>query len=149
MASAVLESARLRLRAWDLAADLAPFSAICADAEVTRHLDDGQPWTKGQSREWMEMNVEAMDRHGFCLWAVEARDSGELLGFCGFRAWEDPGEADLLTPLFALEKLPGSEAGWRVEVGWRLSRASWGHGYATEAAQLALGDGFGRCGFQR
>jgi RimJ/RimL family protein N-acetyltransferase len=30
-----------------------------------------------------------------------------------------------------------------VEVGWRLAFEHWGHGYATEAARLALGYGFG------
>src|SRR5262249_40391262 len=30
-----------------------------------------------------------------------------------------------------------------VEVGWRLAFAYWGHGYATEAARLALDYGFG------
>ena len=33
-----------------------------------------------------------------------------------------------------------------VEVGWRLAREHWGHGYATEAARLALAFGFGSVG---
>jgi RimJ/RimL family protein N-acetyltransferase len=29
-----------------------------------------------------------------------------------------------------------------VEIGWRLARQAWGHGYATEAAQASLAFGF-------
>jgi RimJ/RimL family protein N-acetyltransferase len=33
-----------------------------------------------------------------------------------------------------------------VEVGWRLARAHWGKGYATEAARAALAFGFEQVG---
>jgi RimJ/RimL family protein N-acetyltransferase len=33
-----------------------------------------------------------------------------------------------------------------VEVAWRLARAYWGRGYATEAAKAALDYGFGKIG---
>jgi RimJ/RimL family protein N-acetyltransferase len=33
-----------------------------------------------------------------------------------------------------------------VEVGWRLARSAWGHGYATEAAIVALEYGFAAVG---
>jgi RimJ/RimL family protein N-acetyltransferase len=35
-----------------------------------------------------------------------------------------------------------------VEIGWRIDPAYWGQGYATEAAVLALDDGFGRLKLQ-
>jgi ribosomal-protein-alanine N-acetyltransferase len=33
-----------------------------------------------------------------------------------------------------------------VEVGWRLARETWGHGFATEAARAAIRDGFEHLG---
>ena len=53
---------------------------------------------------------------GFGLWAVERLDTGEFIGFIGSRSarWQAA-----FTPC--------------VEVGWRLAKKHWGHGYAPEA----------------
>ena len=36
-----------------------------------------------------------------------------------------------------------------VEVGWRLARFAWGHGYASEAARASLDFGFNELGLSR
>jgi RimJ/RimL family protein N-acetyltransferase len=46
-------------------------------------------------------------------------------------------------PAFLPEVLPA------VEIGWRLDRGHWGHGYATEAAEAVLRYGFEDCALER
>jgi ribosomal-protein-alanine N-acetyltransferase len=62
---------------------------------------------------------------GYGLWAVEVLAGEPFIGFCGIQPV--PFEAPF-TPA--------------VEIGWRLARAHWGHGYATEAARASLAYGF-------
>lgn len=63
---------------------------------------------------------EALVERGWGLWALEEQTSGKFLGFTG------------LSPFSELPIPDG------VEIGWRLTRASWGKGFATEAAHRAL-----------
>lgn len=66
--------------------------------------------------------------HG--IWAIEAED-GRLVG-------------NLLLKPIPLS--PGEPPGPRndVEIGWHLHPDVWGHGYATEAAEVVLDDAFSR-----
>lgn len=70
------------------------------------------------------------DVHGFGLWAVVLKESGELVGRCGL----------LYQPL---------EGGQEVEVTYLIDRHYWGRGLATEAAREALRLGFERYEFPR
>jgi RimJ/RimL family protein N-acetyltransferase len=112
---------RLLLRRWR-AEDLAPFAALNADPVVMEHF----PGTL--SRERSDALVERMDahldEHGWGLWAVEVPGVTPFAGFVG---------------LASADRVLGRPA---VEVGWRLDRACWGHGYATEGAREALRIGF-------
>jgi RimJ/RimL family protein N-acetyltransferase len=117
-----LATARLLLRGWR-ESDLEPFAAINADPEVMRFL--GRPLSAAASDALVARIVEHFARHGFGLWAVELRDGGELAGFVG-----------LSIPRFEASFTPC------VEIGWRLGRAFWGRGIATEAAREALRFGF-------
>ncbi len=65
--------------------------------------------------------------HGHTFWAVERRDDGVILGFCGLKRSNQQGG-----PL------------GEMEVGWRLREDAWGHGYAKEAAAAALDIAFKR-----
>jgi ribosomal-protein-alanine N-acetyltransferase len=74
---------------------------------------------------------QEFERRGFGLWAVELPRSTPLIGFVGLHE--------------ALFEAPFTPA---VEVGWRLARAYWGHGYATEAARAATAFGFEQVGLE-
>lgn len=116
----VLRTERLVLRGW-LDADRAPFAALNADAEVMRHFPS--TLTAAQTDEMIDSMMIGWARRGFGLWAVERVDSGEFIGFIG-----------LSSPSWSAEPM--------VEVGWRLARSSWGHGFAPEGARAALDFGF-------
>jgi RimJ/RimL family protein N-acetyltransferase len=119
----ILTTARLRLRQWR-EEDLAPFAALNADPQVMEFFP--KVLTRAESDAVAGRIRDHFARHGFGLWAVEAPGAGDLVGFVG-----------LATPSFEAHFTPC------VEIGWRLAREHWGHGYATEAATAALAFGFG------
>jgi ribosomal-protein-alanine N-acetyltransferase len=106
---------RLLMRTWQ-DADLEPFARMNADPEVMEHFP--APLSREQSDAFVDRIRAHFEVHGYGLWVVE--HEGRFLGFTG---------------LMWAEGLPFSPA---LEVGWRLTRAAWGHGYATEAARAAL-----------
>jgi RimJ/RimL family protein N-acetyltransferase len=124
--STELSTPRLRLRRW-LPTDLAPYAALNADSEVTAFL--AGPLDRAASDQMVERIERGFDDLGFGLWALERADTGQFIGFAG-----------LSVPRFEAPFMPA------VEIGWRLARSAWGHGFATEAAQAAVDDGFARVG---
>jgi len=120
------ETGRLVLRRWR-DADRAPFAAQNADPEGMRWF--ASTLSRAESDAMVDRILAHWERHGWGPWAAELRATGEFIGFLG-----------LLVPRFPLPGNPG------VEVGWRLDRAHWGHGYATEGARSALDMGFGELG---
>lgn len=118
---------RLRLRRWR-ADDEEAMVAINSDPEVTEFLN--RKMDAAATAAFLLRTHEHWGSHGFGHWAVEPLDgplAGRLIGFVG-----------VAYPTF----LP--ELADRPELGWRLARESWGHGYASEAAVAARDDAFTR-----
>jgi RimJ/RimL family protein N-acetyltransferase len=111
-----LHTERLLMRGWR-DSDLDAWARIAADAEVMRWV--GSPDGMNREEAWHHMAYLAghWALKGFGLWAVEERDSRELVGRVG-----------LLYP----EGWPG------LEVGWVVARSRWGRGYAPEAARASM-----------
>ena len=124
-----LETERLRLEPW-LADEWIALRPIATDPEVMRYISHGQPWPEDQIREFVQRQIRHHSTRGFCLWKLMEKATGRVIGFCGLQPIAVSGRDE-------------------VEIGWWLARDMWGLGLATEAARVALADGFDRARLQR
>ncbi len=128
IAPASIETPRLRLRRLDARHRVA-FAALNADPEVMRHFSDVLDRAESDA---LVARIEARRvETGFCFAAAERRADGAFVGLVGLGRMQLP----------EVPRLDGA-----VEVGWRLARAHWGRGYATEAAGAWLDWGFAALG---
>jgi RimJ/RimL family protein N-acetyltransferase len=117
-----LTSSHLLLRQWR-DEDLEYFARLSANPAVMKYL---LPLSdRAASDAAAQRIMQHFTLHDFGLWAVELPGVCPFIGFAG-----------LVHVGFQAHFTPA------IEVGWRLDPAYWGHGYATEAARLALNDGF-------
>ncbi len=123
-----LESDRLLLRPWR-DADLDPFAAMNDDPRVMEHFP--RTYTRAETETHMRAAMRSLEAEGLGWMALEEKATGRFIGFVG-----------LIRVDFEAPFVPA------VEVGWRLVVEAWGKGYASEAARMALADGFGRLGLQ-
>ena len=118
-----LETERLIMRRWQ-ESDRAPFADLNTDPETMRFF----PNTLDRAAS-VAMIETRFERQGFGFWALEVAATGTFIGFTGLNLLPDG--------------VPGAGG---MEVGWRLARHAWHHGYATEADRAALGVAFDNMG---
>ncbi len=126
-----IETPRLRLRNWR-EEDVGPFIRHTNTEPVMRWLGGVKSeaalgaMIRGRLMRWQE-------ELGFTFWAIERKEDGELLGFCGLKVADDR----------------GSPVEGEYEIGWRLREDAWGRGYAREAAAASLDHAFEGLGAPR
>lgn len=125
----VITTDRLILRRFH-SSDADAMGRIFGDPEVM-YYGDGvktQEWVREWLRRWL---VDYYANWGFGMWAVVEKTGGEALGYCG------------------LSRFPQRCGQGETEIGYRIARAHWGRGLATEAARAVRDYGFGALGLER
>jgi RimJ/RimL family protein N-acetyltransferase len=112
-------------------ADLGPLHEVYADREVMRYIGSGDTHSDSveESERRLVRLIEHQERHGFSLWAITDRESGTVMGDCGLIEY--------------------AHTGPEIELGYRLAKAYWGKGYATEAASAWVARGLDELALRR
>src|ERR1700722_4212216 len=127
----ILETPRLILRQFT-EADVDNLFNLNSDPEVMRYLTGGEPTPREEIRDQIipvHLGVyDRLDRLG--TRAAEAAATGEFLGWFHFRPGPDGDIAN-------------------IDLGYRLRRAAWHQGYATEGSRALISLGFTDLGVER
>lgn len=115
-------SQRLGFRTW-ADTDLPAMAAINSDPTVMRYFPGLQ--SEADTAAALQRYRAMYEERGYCFYAVETLAEKQFIGFTGlfWITYEAP-----FTPC--------------TEIGWRLSPAAWGKGYATEGAKRCLDHAF-------
>ena len=84
--------------------DFAALYAILADPETMQHYP--RPYDEAGVHRWIRWCRDSYAKHGFGLWAVTLKDTGEFIGDCGV----------------TMQPIHGQ---WLPEVGYHISKAHW------------------------
>lgn len=118
----MLTTDRLLLRGWR-PDDAGALLAMSTDPEVMRFFPP--PMSAEEATPFVDRQRAREAAGAPYLFVVETRDEPEFVGFVGLA---EPAFEAFFTPC--------------VEIGWRLVRAAWGKGYATEAGREVLRHAF-------
>ena len=114
-----LETERLVINAFS-PSDKKVWRTIEASPEVRKYID-GQPLSPKDADAYIDEIIESYRTNGFGRYAVRHRESGLLMGMCGFRA-----------------------TSYGLDFGYRYAPKYWGQGYGFEAASSVLDYGLNR-----
>ena len=124
----ILNTDRLRLRPIDLD-DIDALHAFWTDPDVRRYLWDDKIIPRERVEETVIKSQQSFAEHSYGFWALELLEAAQgLVGFCGYRLFED---------------------GEQVELLYGILPQHWGKGLVPEAGAEVLRRGFEQCGIER
>ena len=114
----IFTSQRLGFRDW-VDQDIEPFAKLCADPEVMEFFPS--TLTLDETVALVRRIQAKIQKEKYGYFAVDRLEDGVFIGFIGItsQTYESP-----ITPC--------------IDIGWRLDKAFWGKGYATEGAKRCL-----------
>lgn len=95
--------------------------AIVQEPDIFRYFPTQEAWPLEKVERYINYQIAHWKKFNYGHWAVVMRETGQIIGWNG------------------LEYLPDTD---ETEVGYLISMAFWGKGYATESANAAIN--FGR-----
>ena len=110
----VLETNRLILRTLNIE-DIDSVMNFWGDIEVMKYC--GGAGTRERELRALQFYINLQKEKGFSPYIVAKKESGEVIGVCGFNPPND---------------------GYDAELMYHLAKDYWGRGYATEAAQACI-----------
>lgn len=124
-----LETDRLILRRFTIDDAESVFNNWTSDDEVTKYLTWPTHKNVDVSREYMEYCVKGYADSSFYQWAIELKDTHELIGN--------------ISVVKVIDKIDS------LELGWVIGRKYWGNGYTAEAALKVIEFLFDKVGANR
>ncbi len=150
-----LETERLYLRQFT-PADVDNLVDLDADPEVMRYLTGGRSTPRTQVEQvTLPRILGDYARHpGFGCWAAVEKASGAFVGWFLLRPrtgrTDGTGSDPMASDRTGSDRMSSDGAGIdQAELGYRLRRAAWGKGYATEGARALIRKGFTELGVRR
>jgi RimJ/RimL family protein N-acetyltransferase len=110
----ITESERLYLREF-IEQDAKDLYLLNNDPDVIRYTGD-PPFESIDSAQQFVKEYDHYLNYGFGRWAVIRKDNNAFIGWCGLKYNEEE----------------------EIDIGFRLFKKEWGHGYATEAAKASI-----------
>lgn len=125
----VLEGSRLRLRRMERS-DAQQMLMYWGDPEVVRYMNISAFQSEDEVWEMINLLNGLAETEDAMRWGIEHKESGMLIGSCGFNMWQ----------------LSGA---YRAEIGYEIGARYWGQGYMSEALRLLFTFGYQEMGLNR
>ncbi len=115
MKKILLETEMLCLREYTQD-DFVGLRNIISDEETMKYYP--RPYDEAGVQRWLDWSFDNYKKHGFGLWAIELKATGEFVGDAGI----------------TLQHIDGQ---WLPEIGYHVNKSFWRRGIASEAARAA------------